>query len=136
MIKLIKRLSSQLWVAIFWTLLVMVLLCIPGSEFPQPGVFADIQNLDKLIHVFLFGNFVFLWGSYTHVGQTDRQHWFKMLIIITLIGIVFGVVMEIIQRHFIPFRSFEWVDILADSIGAVLAAALLGFWGKRLGLLD
>jgi VanZ family protein len=34
-------------------------------------------------------------------------------------GIVYGIAMEIVQKYFIPFRSFDLMDILADGIGCV-----------------
>ena len=32
-------------------------------------------------------------------------------------GIVYGIAMEIVQKYFIPFRSFDLGDIIADGIG-------------------
>jgi len=32
-------------------------------------------------------------------------------------GIVYGIAMEIVQKYFIPFRSFDVGDIIADAIG-------------------
>jgi VanZ family protein len=34
-------------------------------------------------------------------------------------GIVYGIAMEIVQKYFIPFRSFDLGDIIADGIGCV-----------------
>jgi len=31
----------------------------------------------------------------------------------------YGIVMEIVQHYFIPFRSFDIGDMIADSIGAI-----------------
>jgi VanZ family protein len=36
-----------------------------------------------------------------------------------VIGCLYGVLMEIVQKYFIPFRSFDLGDILADGIGCV-----------------
>ena len=37
-----------------------------------------------------------------------------------IIGIVYGIAMEIVQKYFIPFRSFDVGDIIADAIGSVV----------------
>ena len=36
-----------------------------------------------------------------------------------VLGIFYGVVMELVQKYFIPFRSFDLMDILADGVGCV-----------------
>lgn len=43
------------------------------------------------------------------------------LLFITIACIAYGTIMEFVQDQWIPNRSFEWMDILADSSGAVLA---------------
>ena len=35
-------------------------------------------------------------------------------------GVVYGIAMEIVQKYFIPFRSFDIGDIIADAIGCVV----------------
>jgi len=36
-------------------------------------------------------------------------------------GIVYGTIMEFVQKYWIPNRSFEILDIAADSVGCLLA---------------
>lgn len=35
-----------------------------------------------------------------------------------LSAVIYGILMEIVQHYFIPFRAFEAGDILADGTGA------------------
>ena len=62
---------------------------------------------------------VILWSKvYSHKKnlQTDsRNTFFKIMVL----GIFYGVVMELVQKYFIPFRSFDLMDILADGVGCV-----------------
>jgi VanZ family protein len=37
-----------------------------------------------------------------------------------IIGIFYGIAMELVQKYFIPFRSFDLGDILADGIGCIV----------------
>lgn len=46
------------------------------------------------------------------------MRWF---ILITVLGIAYGTVMEFVQDQWIPNRSFELMDIAADSAGSLLA---------------
>jgi len=34
-----------------------------------------------------------------------------------IVGCLYGILMELVQKYFIPFRSFDLGDILADGIG-------------------
>lgn len=134
MIKWIHKLTRQLWVALLWTLFVAFLLCLPANNFPQQPVF-KIKHLDKFIHLVLFGNLVLFWGSSVYHRLSEKQQFFKYLVITLLFSIFYGIFLEYVQVTYIPSRTFEWDDIWADSAGSGLAALFLGLWGKRLGLL-
>jgi VanZ family protein len=41
-------------------------------------------------------------------------------LLITLVYIVYGIAIEFIQRDFIPHRSFDLFDIVADTLGCVV----------------
>ena len=41
----------------------------------------------------------------------------------------YGIIIEIIQELFIPFRNLELFDVLANMIGAILGALL--FWNVK-----
>lgn len=98
--------------AVLWLLLITVLLCIPGTKLPKIQWHNKIF-LDKLIHVALFLVLVFLWcRAYTIKTK-------KIFISITVLSICYGIMMELVQQYFIPFRSFDLRDMLANSIGAL-----------------
>ena len=42
-----------------------------------------------------------------------------------VIGIAYGVGMEIVQKYFIPFRSFDVGDIIADAVGCITGYLVL-----------
>jgi VanZ family protein len=120
--KLLLRLCSTALLPVAWTILTIVLLCIPGSDFPDEGSFGfQIDNLDKVVHVFLFGGIVLFWGFY--IRRSVEPQLQKKIILITLFSILLGVIMEFIQLWFIPERSFDNWDIVADSFGAILFGA-------------
>ena len=43
----------------------------------------------------------------------------QLFVWIALGGGVYGVIMEYVQKYFIPNRSFDIGDILADAIGSI-----------------
>lgn len=102
--------------AVAWLVLITILLCIPGTNLPKVG-WGDKIWLDKWVHIFLFLILVWLWSlTYKKVEAFKVK---KIFITITVLSIVYGIMMEIVQHFFIPFRSFDIGDMIADSIGAI-----------------
>jgi len=114
----LKKNVSTIVFAVIWLLLVTSLLCIPGTKFPKID-WQDKIWLDKWIHIFLFMILVILWSmAYSHkknTQSTSRKIFFKIMVA----GCLYGIAMEFVQKYFIPFRSFDPGDIIADGIGCV-----------------
>ena len=36
-----------------------------------------------------------------------------------VVGCLYGIAMEFVQKYFIPLRSFDLMDILADGVGCI-----------------
>jgi VanZ family protein len=121
MVALIQRILSYRIFPLAWTLLIIILLSIPGSYVPGNGLFG-IQHFDKVVHIILFGFNVLFWGFYYWSRQLAKLRIKKIVIIITLLTIILGIAMEYVQLYFIPNRSFDGWDIVADIAGAVIAA--------------
>ncbi len=109
--------NKKLLLAIAWFVFCTILLLLPGSNFPKAS-WTDKIWLDKWVHIFLFGSMVFLF-AYTFNFQK------KIVLKIVFIAIVYGIIIEFIQKYFIPNRSFDEGDIIADIIGALLPIFLL-----------
>jgi len=117
----IRFVPALLWWAIsFW------LLTLPGSKVPAYPWMDNLQ-IDKLVHVFLFAIFccLFYWPLVnTSVSRSSRLRW---LVLVALVGTVYGIAMEFVQKYYVINRAFEFGDILAD-----LGGCLLGWWlGKK-----
>ena len=84
---------------------ILILAIIPPSE-GQIG----FPYMDKLIHFFAF---FILSVATLFAFQVTRI--FQCILLI----ICFGICIEVIQ-YFIPYRSFEILDIIADIIGALI----------------
>lgn len=99
-----------------WFLLTLTLICIPGEKLPDAEFLFEI-NFDKAVHAGLFGGQVVGWAWAFRKLPT----WPKLLPVWVLLSLVWGVASELIQLYFIHNRTFSWMDILADSVGAILA---------------
>lgn len=103
--------------AVLWLVIVTTLLCIPGTELPKFKWDNKIW-LDKSIHVFLFMVLVILWCR-AYLPNRSNNNIRKIFITITILSVIYGIVMEIVQEYFIQFRSFDVRDMLANGVGSV-----------------
>ena len=111
--------TFKVWIlfAAVWLLIVTTLHCVPGSKLPKIG-WPDKILLDKWIHFFLFLLLVFLWCR-VFLNKISKAGARKIFLTITILSIIYGVGMEIIQHYFIPLRSFDYGDIIADCMGSM-----------------
>jgi VanZ family protein len=116
----VLRVSRNPWTAVIWTVVIFLLMIIPKGKIPNQGLFG-ITHLDKLVHVILFGVFVWTWFHTLYKPATSaprRLAW-------QLFGLAFlyGTGMEFVQ-HYWTDRDFDNWDIVSDTIGALAAAIL------------
>jgi VanZ family protein len=104
--------------AILWTIIIFILLALPGNMLPNENHLA-IPNLDKYVHIVLFGSFVFLW-SFFYASKEEKGNPFRKSVVMLIIACLYGTAMEYVQKYFIPNRDFDIYDIAADVVGAVL----------------
>ena len=117
---MINRLLRKAFLPIAWTILIQVLLCLPGTTIPSGGFF-NIPQLDKIVHVILFGTFTGLWCYYYYLKGKSPGKLKIIFFIIYLLAAINGIVLEFIQLDYIPNRSFDQVDIIADVIASSIA---------------
>ena len=100
-------------VAIAWLIIMCVLFFLPGSDLPQAN-WLDAIYFDKWVHIGLFAVLIFLWRS---SFDLDFNHYNWVLL---LSAILYGLSVEFIQKYWVPNRSFDLYDLLADTTGSVL----------------
>lgn len=122
MLALIRNLSSRLVIPILWTLLIIILLSIPGSAIPKVSI--GLQHVDKLVHFILFGIFPVLW-SYYFIQKKGNTNWKQLILIFCIISILLGISLEYVQHYFVVNRDFDIADIIADSLGAIVFGFIL-----------
>lgn len=108
-----KKLLHSIWPPIVWSIIIFVLLIIPGKDFPEGP---EIPFSDKIVHFFLFGVQVFLWCRYA--GYSNTQPPLRIFLLIFLISCVYGIGMEYVQKYWVANRGFEKGDMIADIIGS------------------
>ena len=117
MIPFLKKYFGYLVFPIVWTLIIGILLSLPGKMLPQESNFS-IPQFDKFVHLSMFGGFVVLWCLYlSKKAYPALLVWF---FVIYVLANAYGIGMEFIQKCCIPMRDFDEADIIADMIGAGL----------------
>ena len=106
---------------IAWFFLVTFLLCLPGSDIPTVGGWANEIYFDKWVHIGLFTVLAFLFmRPAVRSSWATKQKW-HYCIKIAIAASLWGITSEVIQKYFIPGRTFDLFDWAADSLGALIA---------------
>ena len=97
-----------------------IALCLPGSTIPDTQGF-PIPAFDKIVHVILFGGLVGLWCFYLSKKSWGDFETKRAFFRVYLFAAFNGIIIEYIQRDYVPNRSFDQGDIIADVLSASIA---------------
>ncbi|MBS7565938.1 VanZ family protein [Mucilaginibacter sp. Bleaf8] len=102
---------------LLWALFVLVLCNMSLGEVAQSPSF--FPGFDKLVHCGFFFVFTTLAcnGIIRQRGTLSYWNAFKVLII----AIAFGALIEILQSLIFTWRSGDWNDLFADTVGVCMA---------------
>jgi VanZ family protein len=115
-----RKLLLAIGALIFFT----ILFCLPGSAFPKEDWFSKIW-FDKWVHIGIFLVLLFVWFRALQIKSLQAY------ILIVIIALAYGFTIEIIQDRFIPNRSFDMGDLIADAIGSVVGILLWDRYKKN-----
>ena len=100
-------------------LIVLFLAILHFVKPPDVATFDSLIHLDKLIHFLMF----FLSSSWFALIYGEKH---KIILISSLV--FYGLFLELMQMQFFIFRSFEWFDWLADSMGVIVGFFTIRKW--------
>lgn len=96
------RLKTYFGIAFLISILPLFLISVPKT-----GV--NIPNIDKVIHM----AFHFIVASWFLLAR-------ERVVTTAVIAGGYGIIVEVLQS-FTPYRSFEWLDVMANLVGLVVA---------------
>ena len=98
----------------------------PGKDIPDVS-FLDEIYFDKWVHIGIFGGLTFLTDyPFIKAGLATK----KLLIKITVTYIIYGILIEFIQKYFASERTFDITDMMADAVGC-FAGYIAAKWLKQ-----
>jgi glycopeptide antibiotics resistance protein len=107
------------FLAIFWTILITTLSLITIERVPSFAL--KLQHKDKVVHFVFYFVFVIAWNL------SLMQKLKKIKVKVLSIAIVYGIVIEVLQYVLTENRTADFFDVLANSLGAILAFVLFPF---------
>lgn len=121
------RVLSYKYLALIYALLIFVVSAVPSITPPTFGFVLE----DKILHFIeysIFSALLFL-AFFTSGKEFLKKHAF---LISSLVGIAYAVSDELHQK-FVPGRSCEFFDFLADSLGIIVIQIGIWLYLKRKG---
>ena len=91
----------------------------------------EVPLVDKWTHMVMYGVLTLvIWLEYIRAHRQMRG--LRLLLLAFLAPIAMGGALELMQGYLTTCRSGEWLDFVANSIGAVVGAGC-GLLASRLG---
>ena len=112
--------------AILWAALIFVASSIPSEDIPEVPIF----RYDKLIHLaiyFVFAALVYRFLSFEGVSSAVRSR----AAILTVGIIAFYGMTDEFHQHFVPGRTMDVYDWIADVAGGILCVVVLSYLSRR-----
>ena len=82
---------------------------------------SQVWSYDKLGHTLLFGSWTYLLGLYQYINRNTATGLWRIFVI----GVSFGLLIELLQ-HFMPLNRYgSLADLFFDGLGCLLAVWLL-----------
>lgn len=118
-----KKNYGHFIVAFIWFIVVTILLCIPGKKLPTISWF-NIYQIDKLVHFVIFFILSSLFCRAVYLIKQSTSFFG----VVAFLCSIYGMMMEFVQEKYIPNRSFDAYDIVADAIGSFAIFIALHFF--------
>ena len=116
-----NKTALTFFAAIAWFITSIILLTLPGTSFPQED-WLDKIWFDKWVHIGMFALLVVLWClamRFYRAGKSST-YFIRIFRTIAIIFLAYGIIMEFVQKEFVPLRSFDSGDIVADAVGCAV----------------
>ncbi len=84
------------------------------------------------MHVSAYFGLAFIWFFYIFMKKPEEYHLKGAFIKVSLVVVAFGILIEVLQGALTSYRQPDWADILANTIGVLIALGVFLFFRKFL----
>ena len=125
--------GSRVWVVPACTTAVLVgMHMLPGSDLDADTWWA-VWHMDKVLHAIAFSGCALTWAI-ALAKQRRLQGGWRLEQVLVGGALVFGMVLEAMQGAWMSGRTFDWMDVVADVVGAMSSLGVFfGIFGQRPG---
>jgi len=123
------------WIKYYWKTIasfcvILILSTIQISTVPKVSLFHWLY-FDKVVHFILYFTLANVWFIDVYKKNLDVKT--AILYKISIGSILYGILMEIVQKTLVQNRSADVFDALANTIGIIVALLLLrySFWYRN-----
>lgn len=109
-----------------WLVLVtfLSLASFSGIEFNEDS-WLNIPHLDKLVHVTFYFGITTLGVMFLRERTNGSFYFGKALLSIVFFAILYGIIIEVIQGRYTQDRQGDMLDVVANTIGAIVGAGTI-----------
>jgi VanZ family protein len=122
MLKRIKTLFQDN-LFIIATAITIGIICLSLLKLPSNNGF-NIKNIDKVYHSFAYFTLAISW-LFTFYKKPNRKY------IVVICCIIFGIIIEILQSNLTVYRTGDYFDVLANSLGVLVALIIFNLFLKK-----
>lgn len=114
-----KSIMRYLLPAALWMLMITGLSVMPAPQLPQ----TPLLTADKWAHATVYAIFTWLilFGLQRKKGAKLSR---RQIVVSVVFAALYGILMEFVQYAFVPGRFYEYADMLANTMGALLGFSL------------
>jgi len=92
---------------------------IPGNNLPE----SDIEYIDIFVHFMMYGTWILI--LFTEMRKQYSSPNFRYYVKASMLFVLFGSVMEVLQESLVPGRFGAWSDFIANSTGCFFGLVLI-----------
>jgi VanZ family protein len=102
----------------YWTSIIVCIGILYVSLVRNPGIhLPTFVGADKWVHLLMY---TLLGAVATYDSIRIQLSGWRLWLVATLLPILFGGIIELVQEQWFAPRSGEWIDWLADCIGVII----------------
>lgn len=104
------------------TVITIGILCLSLIKMPSTGI--SISNIDKIYHSFAYFTLTMAW-LFTYYKKPNKKY------IIVVSCILFGIIIEVLQYSLTIYRTGDYLDVIANSLGVLFALIIFNIFLKK-----